>query len=185
MSRNLGADQSVYFAEMFLEKCPKWFWEGIDCLLDAGCSGGDGTDAIRRRRGLTTAWGVDHDRDRIEVALSQFPQCNFMAEDLLLFRPPTFPVVYCSNVIEHYHDPYPIMRSVIDRAILRCAFVFPLNEVDLIPGHLCSLTRTDFPNSFHGTVLAFFEEVDCSKGEFWGGSQGIAIYSRDPSMVAY
>lgn len=119
-------------------------------LVDIGAGSGAGTnmfallhtsDEVFSPLEVEAVDQVDTRRRWIEF---MYPKVKYTVGSLEKLRSRNWDFVYCSHVIEHTRDPRAFVKHLM-RICRGFAFVYaPYNEVDLIPGHLSTITEKVF-----------------------------------------
>ncbi|MBI5324210.1 MAG: class I SAM-dependent methyltransferase [Ignavibacteriae bacterium] len=81
-----------------------WLPEGIDNLLDGGCSYGYGTRFFRKKS--KNVYGIDLNPKHIEIAVKRYTDINFKCCSLehTEFESNFFDAIVINDVLEHTHD---------------------------------------------------------------------------------
>lgn len=92
----------------------EWIPEGVERILDLGCSTGHDTAWFSRKAG--DAWGLDYSEDAIAEARKNYPHIKFVrgSSSSLPFDDGFFDVVTFIEVLEHlpYQDEMPTIREI-------------------------------------------------------------------------
>jgi len=98
-------------------------------LLDAGCGEGFVTHYLLQNRNSLRVWGLDIDRDALQYNGQQNPKNRLFQGDIyrLPFADNTFPLVMCTEVLEHLEKPLEALRE-IERVTSRYALISVPNE---------------------------------------------------------
>jgi SAM-dependent methyltransferase len=180
-----GSEQSRFFSNVALRALPEWMTREIRrdrlTIADWGCGEGDGTDVWAACASVEQITGVDFSTVAIDTAKKRYPQITFFAENWL--SPDSsdrhFDVVYSSNVVEHFHDPRKVLRTLCQRAKRAIILALPYRESSRIDEHFFTFTPNNIPLSLdNGFRLVFSKVIDCSKlaESYWRGEQIILIY---------
>ena len=183
---NDGPLQSRFFAKLAAEYLPEWLFEEIRrqglTLADWGCAQGDGTNFLTNFIKPNQLFGIDFSNSAIETARKRYPGIGFFCENWLDADNgsiDSYDVVFSSNTLEHFHDPYEVLDALSLRAKNALILVLPYREIDRIKEHFYSFLPDNIPiylkNGFH---LVWSKVVDCSgiKDNQWPGEQIFLVY---------
>lgn len=180
-----GPNQSRFFARLAIENLPQWLFEQIqrDALtfVDWGCAQGDGTDVFASYIDAAQMTGVDFSSVSIAQAQVRYPAIRFLAEDWLQkdTEIKVFDVVFSSNTLEHFHQPYQVLEMLCQRASKAVILALPFQEKDRISEHFFTFLPENIPlavaNRFR---LVWSSVLDCSQLQdaYWGGEQIFLVY---------
>ncbi len=183
-----GPAQSRFFARLALERLPRWLVDQIrrDSLTvcDWGCAQGDGTDVWASYVDSKQLTGVDFSPVAIEQARRRYPAIRFKCEDWLAAGTDTgatFDLVFSSNTLEHFHDPYEVLHLVSRHATKGLILALPYREADRIDEHFYTFLPINIPVTLrNGFRLICSRVVDCRSipGALWGGEQVVLVYAE-------
>jgi|GEM_PF-659357 len=180
-----GPNQSRFFARLAIENLPQWLFEQIqrDALtfVDWGCAQGDGTDVFASYIDAAQITGVDFSSVSIAQAQVRYPAIRFLTEDWLQkdTQIDVFDVVFSSNTLEHFHQPYQVLEVLCQRASKAVILALPFQEKDRISEHFFTFLPENIPlavaNRFR---LVWSSVLDCSQLQdaYWGGDQIFLAY---------
>lgn len=180
-----GPAQSRFFSNVALRVLPEWMTREIRrdrlAIADWGCGEGDGTDVWAACASLEQITGIDFSTIAIDTAKKRYPQITFFAENWLSSGGSDrhFDVVYSSNVVEHFHDPRKVLRTLCERARRAIILALPYREMSRGKEHFFTFTPENIPLSLdNGFRLVFSKVVDCSRlaDTYWRGEQIVLIY---------
>ncbi len=102
---------------------------GTNLLLDAGCGEGFVTHYLLQNRNGLRVWGLDIDRDALQYHGQQNPKNTLFQGDIyhLPFADNAFPLVMCTEVLEHLEKPVEALRE-IERVTSQYALISVPNE---------------------------------------------------------
>src|SRR5450830_802399 len=182
-----GPRQSRFFARLAIENLPHWLFDEIRrdhlSLVDWGCAQGDGTDVLASYIDAGQLSGVDFSAVAIEQASQRYPAIEFLNEDWLAAAQAghkKFDVVFSSNTLEHFHQPYDVLRILGQRASKAIVLALPYRERDRIDEHFYSFLPENLPLVLeNGFRLAWSRVIDCRPlpNTLWGGEQVILVYA--------
>lgn len=188
-----GPRQSRFFAKCSIERLPAWFLDQIKrnslTVVDWGCAQGDGTDVWASCIDARQLTGIDFSAVAIEQASERYPTIRFHAEDWLMAnsgQSEVFDVVFSSNTLEHFLNPYEVLEIIASRARKAIVLALPYREVERIDEHFVSFIPENIPLILkNGFRLEWARVFDCRyiPNTLWGGDQIVLLYS-DPKWVA-
>ena len=124
--------------------------------------------------------GYDISSVAISEATHLFPGIKFVAGDLFK-SDNTFDIIFCSNVLEHFHHPTIILDQLASHAARYVWALVPFMDRDTIAEHVSVFEYGNIPIRIGADfVLAHFDVLDVSdrRGSRWAGSQCLLIYSK-------
>jgi hypothetical protein len=95
----------------------------------------------------------------------------------------TYDLVFSSNTLEHFHQPYEVLDALSMRAEKAVVLALPYRELDRIKEHFCSFLPENVPLDLRkGFRLVWSRVIDCGKlpGSCWPGDQIILVYASIP-----
>ncbi|GAB3509063.1 glycosyltransferase [Pseudoxanthomonas daejeonensis] len=179
-----GRAQSRFFGALAFSLLPKWLIaasaEGLS-WCDWGCALGDGTNELAINLAGVDMTGVDFSPVAIEDARQHYPGQKFVAEDWVSRDPEgeAFDVVFSSNTLEHFHEPWKVIGTLSARAQRAVALLLPFREWQRIDEHHVTFHPDNVPMVLgDGKVLAHVRVRDVSSDEpcNWPGEQLLAIW---------
>ena len=182
---NSGAAQSRFFAKLAAEAIPEWLRQAVrrDALrvCDWGCANGDGTDYFMRALGWDMT-GVDFSDVAIHEAKRRYPAIDFRCEDWLTQAPcDVFDVVFSSNTLEHFTDPWGVFEKICCFASKFIVLLLPYEEYIRHPEHVATFDAHRIPltPSEHWSLVRS-DVIDASirTPSYWPGLQIFLIYAR-------
>lgn len=189
---NGGAEQSRFFAKLATEFIPEWLRQAVrrDALhvCDWGCAHGDGTDYVMQTLGWDMT-GVDFSDMAIQEARRRYPAIDFRCENWLDQTPRSkFDVVFSSNTLEHFPDPWMVFEKISRFASKFVVLLLPYKERLPHPGHAATFDS-------HGILMAPGEQyflvqstvIDASDRDpsYWPGLQILLVYARHEEISRY
>lgn len=146
---NSGAAQSRFFAKLAVDAMPEWFRQAVRRealkVCDWGCAHGDGTDYLMRTLGWDIT-GVDFSDVAIDEARQLYPAIEFRCDDWLTKEPDgMFDVVFSSNTLEHFADPWGAFEKIARFAAKFIVLLLPYGvgtDRKLIGGQNCVGAKT-------------------------------------------
>jgi len=185
---NEGPRQSRFFARLAVENSPSWLIEQIRrqslTFADWGCAQGDGTDVWASYLNTQQLVGVDFSAVAIEQASERYPAIRFVRENWLEASADaldSYDVVFSSNTLEHFHNPYEVLEALGARAKKAVVLVLPYRELERIGEHFYSFLPDNVPLVLsNGFRLVWSRVIDCRHlpNTHWSGDQIILVYAE-------
>jgi GT2 family glycosyltransferase/glycosyltransferase involved in cell wall biosynthesis len=182
-----GPAQSRFFSRIAIENLPRWLVNQLRSqsltLADWGCAQGDGTDVWANYIDVKQITGVDFSSVAIEQATMRYPALRFVNENWLTEnnnQQEVFDVLFSSNTLEHFHNPYDVLRDLCSRAKKAIVLALPYRELDRIDEHFFSFFPENIPAVLpNGFRLIWSRVVDCRSlpSTLWGGEQVILLFA--------
>lgn len=188
-----GDKQSKFFMNIAFEMIPEWLDEylkkGGVSFLDWGCAEGDGTVLLAKKYKKTKFTGIDFAKSAIERADLRYGKeanLQYRAIDILTEKySEKYNVVFCSNVLEHFHDPWSIFEKVSTFAEDVFVMMVPFNEdpSNLHFEHFHSFSSKEFTLVSPDWTIAHFslKNTAALKESYWLGQQALVIFVRNTS----
>ena len=183
-----GPEQSRFFARLAIQHLPKWLITELKreslTLADWGCAQGDGTDEWATYLDAQQITGIDFSSVAIEQATQRYPAINFITENWLSIdyaAQESYDIVFSSNVMEHFHRPYDVLRTLCKKAKKGVVLALPYREMSRHEEHFVTFLAENvplaLPNNFR---LIWSQVVDCTKIDvtYWSGEQIILVYAK-------
>lgn len=183
-----GPSQSRFFSRISVEHTPRWFMERLRrdslSLVDWGCAQGDGTDVWASYISPTQITGIDFSEVAIQQAVGRYPSIRFLNQDWLKDGQQApydqFDVLFSSNTLEHFHQPYEVLNKICKRAKIAALITLPYRELDRISEHFYSFLPENIPLKLNnGFRLIWSDVIDCRPipGTLWAGDQIVLLYA--------
>lgn len=183
-----GPKQSRFFSNIAVKNLPGWFVDLMRqqslTLADWGCAQGDGTDVWASYVDAQQIVGVDFSSVAIEQATQRYPAIRFINEDWLTSSAEQFEmfdIVFSSNTLEHFHNPYDVLNVISGHAKKSIVLALPYKEVDRIDEHFFSFLPENIPLRLtNGFRLISSQVLDCRRipNTLWNGDQIILVYAE-------
>jgi O-antigen biosynthesis protein len=186
-----GPSQSSFFAHIAVADLPSWFMQVIDSkqltIVDWGCAQGDGTAILKEKFKGAQIAGVDFSQVAVSQAKIRYPELTFLAEDWLVDLEsevqlkPRYDVIFSSNTLEHFHNPYQVLEKISNRANKAIVLALPYREMNRIDEHFYTFAPGNIPlrlpNEFR---LVWTRVLDCSDipDTLWSGEQILLLYAN-------
>lgn len=189
--KNKGNEQSSFFTEQAMSMMPIWLIEflkeGKLSACDWGCAEGDGTNLLAKKFKHINFTGIDFSENAIRIAKNRFKlfkNLKFLNVNLLEGDcDKRWDVLFSSNAIEHFSDPFTVIDELSSYANKLLVFIIPFNEDrdNLIPEHFHSFSATDFKIKLKNWSIVHFSVKDLTDAPDtrWVGSQAVVVYARD------
>lgn len=179
----LGREQTEFFLNLLLENLPfeliKQLEEEKWSICDAGCAEGDGTNLLANKFNNLDVVGIDFSNEAISKAKEYYPNVDYAQGDIKNL-PQNYDVIICSNVLEHFSNPFEIIPKMLQNTKQHLILMVPFLEDDRIKEHMYTFEYKSFPIEIDNFQLSYFKEIDCKliEGTHWYGKQAIIIYSK-------
>jgi glycosyltransferase involved in cell wall biosynthesis len=181
-----GPAQSRFFARVALQNLPRWLLDQARreslTICDWGCAQGDGTDVWASYVAARQLTGIDFSSVAVEQARFRYPAISFACDDWLTQSghvDPTFDLVFSSNTLEHFHEPYEVLDILSRRARKGLILTLPYRELERFDEHLYTFLAANIPLALsNGFRLVWSRVVDCRSlaGTLWQGDQIVLVY---------
>lgn len=180
--KNDGRRQTEYFAHLLCENLPEWLSQEIInnnyAICDLGCAEGDSLPILRNTFEKNPLYGEDFSEVAIQAASHFYPQYTFSQANI--FKPegkPKYPVIICSNVIEHLAEPTIALSNILKRSSLYAIIVAPFREPKgVIAEHENQLYTNSFPLKIDNHHLIYAKSINCAS-EYYLFEQILLVYS--------
>lgn len=191
---NAGPEQSRFFAQLALDNLPEWFKDAIRTkhysVCDWGCAEGDGTSVLASFLSENKIVGVDFSKEAIKTATQRYPSISFCAENWTdeqeeEFQGNQFDVIFSSNTLEHFSEPFDLLRQFSRYGAKFVALMVPFHEYERHPEHFFTFLEENIPLEADGGFrLVFAKAVNIGeqKSACWNGEQIVLLYAK-PSVI--
>lgn len=179
-----GKEQTEFFCRLALEHLPDWLKAEIRenrlSLCDAGCAEGQGTSILSSYFSNSEVVGIDFSDEAIGKAKGYFPNVNFMVQDIY-HLPKKFDVVYCSNTLEHFRDPFSLVDALQKNTDKYLIILVPYQEYQLCESHFFTFDAGTFPDRLNTFIMVYSKIIDSGSypGTLWGGQQFLVVYKHN------
>jgi len=121
------------FAEVAVAMLPQWFKDDAADnqmrLIDVGCAEGDALPVMEAYFGSAVRLkGADFSETAIASAREKFPAFEFEVGGAAAMEADSVDIAFCSNVLEHFHEPLPILAALAQAATHYVVVVVPFWE---------------------------------------------------------
>ena len=180
-----GDRQSAFFAQLLCDMLPAAIAAeirgGSYTVCDMGCAFGDGTKVFTRELGVDVD-GMDFSETAVRRAKEQNPELTFWQGDLLeqetLNR--HYDVVITSNVLEHFNNPWKILKNLAEVADRYLMMLVPYREELHIEEHLYRFREESIPAYLGDFRVCWYDIADAAgiPDTLYPGRQCLVIYAR-------
>ncbi len=184
-----GDKQTAFFAKLLCDMLPSSLIKEIMTeeytVCDMGCAMGEGIPIFSRKLGVDVD-GMDFSAEAIGKAKTLYPQSNFHVGDLLnLDSTIRYDVVICSNVLEHFSNPWKIFRnltSIINKYII---ILVPYKEKLDISEHVYQFSEDVIPTQLSGFTLNYVRTIDGKEfsDTYYPDQQILLIYKKENNTI--
>ena len=178
-----GNEQTKFFATLLNGMLPDWLVHEVntnrDTICDLGCAEGDALPVYKQIFMTSEIVGEDFSQEAIQLAQKNYPEFNFKVSDILLPEgEEKYPVIICSNVIEHFKDTYKVISKICERATKYTIILVPYREkLGQIDEHERVFHTCDFPMQVENNHLVYAKSVNCDS-IYYPYEQIVLIYSK-------
>lgn len=189
-----GPGQSRFFSRVAMAHLPSWLFRAIReqrlSVVDWGCAQGDGTDELAALIDASQLSGVDFSRTAVEQAGARYPairfiQANWLEAPPTEAPPETWDIVFSSNTLEHFHQPFDVLQVLCARARKALVLVLPYRERDRIAEHHFSFLPDNLPARLpNGFRLLWARVINCRgmAESYWPGEQIVLVYGSPADL---
>jgi SAM-dependent methyltransferase len=180
---NGGGAQSVFFVRMAMRIFPKWVVDEINAnsleVCDVGCAEGEGTAYLKEYFPHSKLTGIDFSQTAVDKAHKSFPDVVFKCEDILSLSA-KYDVIFISNVLEHFKEPYPVLEELAEHSGKYLAVFVPFREYKRVSEHFFTFDYDSFPEEIGGMKFEYMAIIDCADepGSSWSGAEMLVVYRR-------
>jgi len=120
--------------------------------------------------------GYDFAEAAIEAAKFLYPNVDFIS---VLNKDNKYDVIFCSNVLEHFRDPF--KQIVLRLAMINKYYIalVPYKDNLKCPEHFYSFDENSFPNKINDFTKVQSTIITDIKRSFWDGYQLLVVYKKD------
>ena len=186
-----GDKQTVFFANILCQMLPHnlvmEIRENEYSVCDMGCAMGEGEPIYCRKLSVDVD-GMDFSESAIKKALQTYPEYNFWVGDLKnLDKDYRYDVVICSNVLEHFVNPWKIVKNLTNIANKYLILMFPYKEKLNIDEHMYYFSENVIPMKIGSFSLVYEDTVDGSdfQNSLYPDQQILLIYKKDCDNMVF
>ncbi|KAA0970390.1 glycosyltransferase [Aureimonas fodinaquatilis] len=187
-----GPAQTRFFYNLALGNLPVWLSRTLQAerlsICDWGCATGEGTEILAHTFGGQVT-GIDFARPAIEKARSLHKIPRFIDVDLLTQTiEDRFDVLFCSNTLEHFEDPWSTLETVSAYAKDILVILVPFQERERHCEHKVTFDLNMIPTSVAGRfhcVEARVIDASQEKPSYWPGDQILLVYASNDVAQRY
>lgn len=179
-----GIQQTEFFAKLACDLFPEWFIRDIKMkqysFCDMGCALGNGVDIISKFLGIKVS-GKDFSEEAIEMAKELYPNYEFEQEDITNLRSDNqYDVIFCSNVLEHFSDPWKIAQNLANISMHYLVLLVPFREKLIIDEHVYKFDSNLIPLKIDKFNLIYSNSINGEKisNTYYPDQQILLIYSN-------
>lgn len=162
-----GNEQTEFFAKISCGLIPDWLVHTIKTnnyvVCDFGCACGEAVNILAQRLGFLIE-GADFSAEALKIAKENYPIYNFVQADANnLPEDFRYNVIYSSNVLEHFLNPWDIALKLSYAATDYLVFQIPYRETLNINEHMYKFDSDQIPLRIGSFELVFVNAVDCKE----------------------
>ncbi|HWP96817.1 MAG TPA: methyltransferase domain-containing protein [Syntrophomonadaceae bacterium] len=172
-----GKAQTRYFMELLLLHLPPEVSQDLakanTTILDWGCALGQGVDVLTNAFAAAKVTGLDFAETACMKAKQLFPQYDFRSSPL--GEGDFFDVIITSNVLEHYYDPFTLLKEHLKHAQKYYILLVPYNQMP----HDCHFYRfgkDSFPITMDNFIKYFVKVIPSTGNPLWNDQQILVVY---------
>lgn len=179
-----GNEQTKYFATLLNQMVPSWLVNEINEkeyeICDLGCAEGDALAIYRKIFWNSNLNGEDFSETAVEIAAKKYPEFSFTVGNILEPKDrKKYPVIICSNVVEHFKETYKVIQNICERAEKYVILLFPYCEEEgVIDEHEKSFHTKDIPAKVDNKDLVYAKTIQCDS-VLYPYEQILLVYAAD------
>ena len=184
-----GNQQTEFFAKIACSMFPEWFVRDIKLkqytFCDIGCALGNGVDILSKFLGIRAS-GIDFSEEAIKIAKEMYPQYAFYRDDVTdLSEDKMYDIIYCSNVLEHFANPWDIANNISKISSHYLVLLFPFREKLNISEHVYNFDTNLIPLYIDNFNLIYVNTFNGKEIEnsFYPDQQIFLIYSNSETDI--
>lgn len=182
-----GIEQTLFFANIACNLLPDFIVREIKkekyTICDMGCALGQGTHCLSEFLGINID-GADFSKEAIQKATKMFPQNKFRLIDLMDIPDQIqYDVVYTSNVLEHFPDPWEIFDHLSKITKKYIILMVPFEETMKVSEHMYKFMANNIPIYKSGFALVYSDSIDGREipNTYYADNQILLIYKKQSS----
>ena len=181
-----GVEQTVLHYETIVEHLPEYIIESIRqnsyTICDMGCGLGEGVVELQKTFSSSTVFGIDFSQTAVDEANEKYGSENrkFIKGDILN-NDKYFDVIVLSHVIEHFKNPFEILKSLSHYSKYLIVAV-PFREKNMCDEHEFRFVYSSFPLKIDNKSLMFFKEIPpmfFEAGNYTVQEQMLVVYANE------
>jgi len=183
-----GDKQTAFFAELLCKMLPDTLVKEIMSkeytVCDMGCALGEGIPIFSKKLGVDVA-GMDFSSEAIEKAKQLWPGHEFWVGDLNnLSEEKKYDVVICSNVLEHFYNPWKILEKIARVAQKYMIVMVPYKEELQIEEHEYHFSEEVIPVKLAGYMLDYVRTLDGKEypDTYYPDQQILMIFKKEEEI---
>lgn len=179
-----GNEQTKFFASILGKLLPEWLIHEINenayYVCDLGCAEGDSLKVYRQIFLTSELSGEDFSEKAVEAAKIRYPEFSYKVSDIMQpMYEEKYPVVICSNVVEHFRDTYKVLCKICERSTKYTIVMIPYREKeDAIEEHMQTFHTENIPLCVEGNYLVYAKNVLC-ESIYYPYEQILLVYAKD------
>jgi O-antigen biosynthesis protein len=179
-----GQAQTTFFINLLIDHLPTWLQNDLKTnevlICDAGCAEGQGTNLFKKQFPKIRIEGIDFSEVAINKAKEMYPELSFKKDDIYQLEN-DYEVIFVSNVLEHFEEPFTLIKNLLNKAQQHLIIMVPFQEVERLKEHFFTFDYKNFPIKMNDFTMSYFKEIDCRllENSHWNGKQAIIIYTKD------
>lgn len=179
-----GNEQTKLFASILNTMLPEWLIQEVNekryTICDLGCAEGDGIKIYKEVFMTSKILGEDFSETAINMAQKNYPEFDFKVSNIL--EPSLekkYPVIICSNVVEHFKETYHVIENICDRAEEYAIILIPYREEEgAIFEHERVFHTKDIPMRVGDNFLVYAKTVECDS-VYYPYEQILLVYAKN------
>ena len=186
-----GDRQTIFFANILCEMLPQnlvtEIRENEYSVCDMGCALGEGESIFCRKLSVDVE-GMDFSESAIEKATETYPEHKFWVGDLKnLDKDRKYDVIICSNVLEHFVNPWKIVKNLAEVANKYLILMFPYKEKLKIDEHMYHFSENVIPIKIGTFTLVYEDTVDGKNipDSLYPDQQILLVYKKDCNNMVF
>lgn len=178
-----GNKQTAYFASILNQMLPEWLVHEIneahETVCDLGCAEGDALKIYKQLFQTSEIIGEDFSQNAVQIAAEKYPEFTFKVSDILKPESETiYPVIICSNVVEHFKQTYDAIEKICKRASKYAVIMIPYREEPgKIAEHEHSFHTCNIPVRVNDNYLVYAKTMNCNS-IYYPYEQILLIYAK-------
>lgn len=181
---NGGNEQTQFFAHILLQNIEQDILKNIRdnqlTICDFGCACGELAYLLQQYCPECKITGIDISEAAICKAKEKYNGIEFEALDIFKSER-IFDVIFCSNVLEHFKDPYKILKKLLCLVERYMVILVPYREEKLDFSHCYRFTENDLKGSYGSFRVVQRKVIDASqiKNSYWKGEQLLVVMEKE------